>query len=285
MKRLKKFRILTIPISNLTTILPAIVGILYAAKYYHQFNFWYSFLFCIATVIFLMAANAINECHGNWNGKTYVIQNIKMSRGYVFGLIAILLAFTVLIGIYLVYQTGLPLLWMGLISFAFGFIYTMTIKLPVGDSIIGLIIGYMVPLMAAYVNIHTKINFTALLLKTFLVSVPIILSVANISLAKSIRDQKLNESLGIKHLVSYIGLDKTLKNWRNNYIIAYLFIILDIFIKVLPWQVAVVILTYWFSRENVRIFMKHPNSMRNSGSIFVVITMSLIIGLAVSLWI
>lgn len=238
---MKKFLGMTTPASLVTSIMPTVIGFLFAFSYYHVFNWQDSVILFIAVVSFHMAVNAWDQFADSTRLKNDSYNNnlakIGISAHYAKTVIWTLVIISTVLGVYLVYRTGWPLLIIGLISFAVGYFYAGGPKpissTPFGELFAGLTMGYNITLLGAYVNTY-QLNPSGLYWKVLIVAIPAILTISNILLANNICDYKEDVEMGRKTIVAYAGQKGALHIWNYSYLFAYLGILLAIILQLVP---------------------------------------------------
>ena len=151
--------------SLVASVLPLVLGNLYAAITYQHMNAVLAIVFVIVAFALQMAVNVWNNLQDfksatseEWkNGVNNIVGSggITPRQGWT-TLIALVLIVAVG-GLWLVSQTGIPLLVMGLIGFVVAYWYAGTplplSRTPFGELASGLTMGYLIFLSATYVNV------------------------------------------------------------------------------------------------------------------------------------
>lgn len=280
--------------------LPFIIGFLYAGVTYHQINWWGSFWLMVACVAFHFAVNAHNQLsdyfrfhkdqqiEGSHNN---VIQRFQIPVWVAKLTIVSLAIFTMLIGLILVYQTGVLLLIIGIISFLVGYFYSggpyPILKTPLGEPVSGITMGFNIVLLGTYINVATTVHVDgAFLVRMLLVALPTILVISNLMLANNISDLVEDQRMGRHTLITFIGQVNGCRLWRICYYLAYLAIAVGIGSHVLPFSTIVVFLTFPMVEKKINEFVHYPDkatTFLNSIQIILLILVSEIIGLMISL--
>ena len=185
--------------SLVASALPLILGNLYAANTYHHMNAVPAIVFVIVAFALQMGVNVWNNLQDfksatsdEWkNGVNNIVGSggITPREGWttLIGLVLIV----VVGGLWLVTQTGIPLLIMGLIGFAVAYWYAGTplplSRTPFGELASGLTMGYLIFLSATYVNVAPVFN-GELLLHAIVASAISWFAIGDIMLANNIGD-------------------------------------------------------------------------------------------------
>ena len=236
--------------SLIASILPFVLGSLYAIYNYHQVHLGYLLLFFIASSLFHMATNANDNyqdfLHAPRNAdnqafleKTNVVGvnqiSIGQARTITFGLAGI----SLVLGLWLVTQTGLPLLWMGLYSYAVGYFYAGGPKPistgPFGEFFSGFTMGFMIFWIAVYINTYDVAPITWKSSLSVLIAAGLaIFAISNIMLANNICDMDEDIALGRHTILYYLGKPVMLQVFAWSYVAGYLCLGIAVWLGVLP---------------------------------------------------
>ncbi|WP_119326797.1 prenyltransferase [Companilactobacillus musae] len=302
MKGIKEFFILTQIYSVVTSAMPALLGMMFVGLYYKQFDLGLSILLFVAVVLFHLAVNVHNQYvdYNKYKSQPDVFKNsvnntLKVNQiapVKAVRLTIVLTLISALIGLYLVFKTGIFVLIVGIISFLIGYLYSGGFKSisysPFGELVSGLTMGYNITLLSVYVNLENTPAFEwNFILKTALVSLVAVFAISNIMLANNISDEKEDLKVGRKTLVAYIGRQKSLLVWIISYALGYLAVILSVLLGYLPvYSLLILVVTLPLVVINSIKFIKKPskvltfvNSVKNAQILLV----SVIIGGIISL--
>lgn len=253
--------------STVTSIMPCFLGMLFAASYYRSFHLGYSIIILVAVVAFHLAVNAHNQYkdYENFNDAKSVnntMLNFKITPLQARITIICLTLLSGGLGLFLVYRTGLPVLWVGMVSFAVGYFYSggpyPISKTPFGEPFSGLAMGYNITFLATYVNMYQLTNTQGLWYKTLIVAIPAVFTISNIMLANNIADRKEDLKLGRKTIVYYWGERGALLLWQASFVIAYIGVIAAAIMGLLPVWVLLVLITIPIVWRNTVRFSKQP---------------------------
>lgn len=257
--------------SLIASVLPFVLGSLYAVYNYHQVHLGYLILFFIASSLFHMATNANDNyqdflhaprdaANQEFLEDTNVVGanqiSIKQARTLTFGLGGV----SLILGLWLVTQTGLPLLWMGLYSYAVGYFYAGGPKPissgPFGEFFSGFTMGFMIFWISVYINTYDVAPITWQSTLNVLVSAGLaIFAISNIMLANNICDMDEDIALGRHTIVSYFGKPVMLQVFAWSYIVGYICLMVAVWIGVLPKLSLLTLLSVIPVLKNTRQFM------------------------------
>ena len=257
--------------SLIASVLPFVLGSLYAVYNYHQLHLGYLVLFFIASSLFHMATNANDNyqdfLHAPRNSDnqefleaTNVVGvnriSISQARSITFGLGGV----SLIIGLWLVTRTGLPLLWMGLYSYAVGYFYAGGPKPisqgPFGEFFSGFTMGFMIFWIAVFINTYDVAAITwASALSVLVASGLAMFAIANIMLANNICDMDEDIALGRHTILYYLGKPIMLRVFAGSYVAGYLCLIAAVLMGVLPKFSLLTLISAIPVWRNTRIFM------------------------------
>jgi len=156
-----------------------------------------------------------------------------------------LLGIVSLIGIYLMFNIGLKLFWIGLVGMFFAAFYFWFKYRALGDLTVFLIYG---PVIA----VGTAFSMTgAFIVNSLYISLPIAFLVVNILHANNTHDIKNDNRAGIKTIPILIGFELSKKLYIINALMAYILILILIITKILPVWSILVLITLIIARKNI----------------------------------
>lgn len=257
--------------SLIASVLPFVLGSLYAIYNYHQVHLGYLVLFFIASSLFHMATNANDNyqdylhaprdaANQEFLKDTNVVGanqiSIKQARTLTFGLGGI----SLILGLWLVSQTGWPLLWMGIYSYAVGYFYAGGPKPissgPFGEFFSGFTMGFMIFWISVYINTYELAPITWQSTFNVLISAGLaIFAISNIMLANNICDMDEDIALGRHTIVSYLGKPVMLQVFAWSYIAGYICLMVAVWLGVLPKLSLLTLLSVIPVLKNTRQFM------------------------------
>ncbi|GAX03522.1 1,4-dihydroxy-2-naphthoate octaprenyltransferase [Secundilactobacillus pentosiphilus] len=250
-----------------TSFMPCLLGILFATYYYRSFHLANSLMITISVVAFHLAVNAHNQYkdYEHFRGKNSnnnILKNFSITPAQARTTIVGLTLFSMVIGLILVDRTGLPVLWVGMVSFAVGYFYSggpyPISKTPFGELFSGLTMGYNITFLATYVNMYQLIDVSGLWYKTLIVAIPAVFTISDIMLANNIADRHEDPALGRKTIVYYWGKRGGILLWQVSFVLAYVGIIAAVVLAYLPKSTLLALLTVPIVWRNTRRFSKRP---------------------------
>lgn len=311
--KLKSFLKLVEIQTKLASVIPFLLGTVYAIYRFHEFNIINFILMFISLIHVDMMTTAINNYidykkakknHGyNYELHNAIVRdNLKESTVLV--TIFILFIIAVVSGLILYLRTDIIVLLLGAISFLVGICYSFgpvpISRIPLGEVFSGFFMGFVITFIADYIHVFDKglirIAYNNSILSLFvnlkeivyifLLSLPAVIGIANIMLANNICDIE-DDIINRRYtLPIYIGKDKALILFRSLYYIGFLAIILSIILKVAPLAVLLALLTYVVVHKNINAFMQlqtKKDTFVFSVQNFVIVNLSLVftIGLGI----
>lgn len=277
---IKSFLRFVEPPTKVASIIPFLMGTLYALYRFEDFYVLRFGLMFVSLLSFDMATTAINnyydfkkasKTHGYGYETHNPIVHFKLKERTVVATIVILLALAAGGGIALVTQTGLLVFLLGGLSFLIGILYSFgpipISRMPLGELFSGLFMGFVIIFISAY--IHTDEHVVSLLLQNgwvslninivevlylFWFSVPAILGIAGIMLANNICD--IDEDVENRRytLPVYIGRRKALVLFKYLYYVSYLDLVVLLILGINPILVLLILLTLIPLRRNIALF-------------------------------
>lgn len=234
--------------AKIASVWPFLLGLIFVQANFHQLNWGITALFFIAMLLFNMAVD-INDNYqdytkaGNqaaeWKKKTNIIgvQHLRIRR--VFTLMSSFAVIAGIIGLYLVWVTGWPLLVMGVLCFLVGYLYAGGPRplsgTPTGEFFAGFTMGYLIMLITVYLNLYQTTAFNGgLMARVLLASGVAVMAIAALLLANNICDAKEDLDLERKTIVYYLGKRRSLWLFAGFYIVGYLSLIASVLIGDLP---------------------------------------------------
>lgn len=259
--------------TKFASVLPFLLGSSYAFYVYRQVNLKNTLLFFISMLFFDMATTALNNnIDIKTNGKQ--LQFSKKTANLIF---FILLLIATLIGLILVLNTSLIVLFCGALCFAVGIFYTFgpapISRMPLGEIFSGFFMGFFIPFLVVFINAPgdslVYFSFNNLVLQLWfniaglfnlaIITVPAICGIANIMLANNICDMQEDIKLNRFTLPYYIGKRNALRLFACLYYMAFSAIIAIAVLKILPLYVLSVIFALIIVQKNISVFKKQQS--------------------------
>lgn len=272
--------------TKVASIIPFMLGTLFAVYRFNSFNMENLIFMFIALFTFDMATTAINNYIDykkakKTNGYNYETHNAivkyNMKDSTVRTVIAALLLVAAASGFMLFLNTNIIVLILGIISFIIGILYSYgpipISRMPLGEIFSGFFMGFVIIFISVYIHVYQSniismafhngvVNISLNLIEIiyiFLISVPSISGIANIMLANNICD--VNDDLENKRytLPVYIGVNNALKVYKILYYGAYMSVILMIILKVEPIVSVITLITFFPVNKNIRLFYERQS--------------------------
>lgn len=257
-----------IEVKSLTaSIIPFTIGLLYTWYNYQVIDPINTIIFFIAMLLFDASVNVLDNFNHflqakdveEYRNQTNIVGRAGLSKSIVLAILVAFIGIAGIGGIYLVYRSGLSLLWMGLFCFAIGFLYTMGPKpiadTPFGEFFSGITMGFVITLITVYINIYQQFTWSwGLIAPIFLISLPNVLWIANIMLDNNICDLQEDIDNDRHTIVWYLGKHNSVILFISLNVIAYVAIILAVVMQIAPWETLLCFLAAPLVYKQVRIF-------------------------------
>ena len=267
--------------TKLASLIPFALGTVFAVYRYNTFKPSNFIIMFISLITFDMATTAINNYVDCKKSNKVVINNSKedkfivkyqVSESMVGAIILILLFIATTFGIILTINTNIVVLFIGVISFCIGILYTFgpvpISGMPLGELFSGIFMGFVIILLSIYIHVYDQ-NIISLVYKSnmlnvsinimevlyiFLFSIPAINGIANIMLANNICDMDEDINNNRFTLPYYLGKKKALMLFRVLYYIGYIDIIVLVLLKIVPIASLFILLSFIIVNKNLKIF-------------------------------
>lgn len=186
-------------------------------------------------------------------------EDFGLSRKQMKWILFSLFGLSVILGLMLVYLTDAVVLFLGMISFAIGVLYTFgplaINKQPYGEIVSGVLYGYMIPFILFYINLQDKflkvewgewiqVGFNTRYMIGFLVFglIPTLITAA-IMLGNNLCDVDKDIEVSRYTLVYYIGQETGLKLLVTLYITVYVSLVLGVLVGLYPVHALLMLLS------------------------------------------
>ena len=268
--------------TKLASLLPFIIGLLFAIYHFGEFDPLNTAVFFACMIIFDMTTTAINN-YMDWKkavdnpefdykNTRNVIGKHNLDEKIVVTTILTMLIIAIALGIWLVHLTTLLVLLLGILCFAIGIFYTFgpipLSRLPLGEVFSGITMGFGIRFLIIYVNVHhlgllrLAYNDGKLLIymdvieliTILLISLPGIFTIANVMLANNICDLEEDRSNNRYTLVHYIERESALKLFKTLYLLSFLSIIFATAVGIFPPLIGIVAFTIPPVIKNIKTF-------------------------------
>jgi len=269
--------------TKVASVIPFMLGTLYAAYRFQRFNPLNFIILFISLISFDMATTAINNYYDykkavKTHGYGYESHNAIVSYGLkestviitVFSLLAIASVFGFMLFLY----TSPVILLLGALSFAIGILYSFgpvpISRTPMGELLSGLFMGLIIVFISIYAHVYDKgiislafdgsilsLSFNLWeLIYIFLFSIPTISGIANIMLSNNICDIEDDRENKRYTLPIYVGREKALGLFRMLYYICYADLLLLLLLGITPVAAAATLVTFIPVNRNIKAFLK-----------------------------
>ena len=252
------------------SVVPFLLGMGFSLFYFHSINWSLAIIFFVAMLLFNMAVDMLDNYNDynhavdkqNYKQKTNIIGRENLSPRLVLTLLVTFSAVAALLGLWLVYRAGWPVLWMGAFCFAIGILYSSgphpISSLPFGELASGFTMGFMIVLLSVYLNSYQSFTWTwANLWRIFIIALPDELWISNLMLANNICDAQEDEDNHRKTIVHFIGKKNALVAFSVKNVLAFVMIIISPLLRIAPWTVwlSLTILPFTY-RQNKLLIQK-----------------------------
>lgn len=263
MGKLKNWIIVAHPWAFPASASPALIAISYVFYLYKrgeivELNWTYGILAFFGAVIFHMAGNLIGEYHDYVSGvdrkektgppRLIVMGIFKPETVLYYGYTVLFVG--IFLGIYLLLNTGLPLLFIGIIGIISSTLYYKFKYIALGDLLIFICYGLSIALGMAYVMTGQ------LLWPILLVMTPVGLLIVAILHANNTRDMLQDKEAGIRTQVMNMGLEGSQITYQTLLLAAYLLVAIMVMIEMLDTWVFLVLLSFPLAIKNIKLMRK-----------------------------
>jgi 1,4-dihydroxy-2-naphthoate octaprenyltransferase len=260
--------------TKLVSLTPFFIGTAYSLYVNGTVNLRATIVLFVAVFFWSLTVTMIN----NFIDKRREGGEPHFSTGVSLALIFVTGGASMLLGLWLTWLYGLPVLVAGAISFGVGILYSFgpisISRTPYGEIASGLTEGFLVVFLAVYVNanagtaVYADMRFDgrALLisvdwvnmLSLLLLALPNMCCTSNIMLANNICDVDRDAKNDRYTLPHYIGRENALKLFQLLYATAYLAILVAVIARVLHPVTLAALLTLPVVYRNARKFVARP---------------------------
>lgn len=227
-------------------IVPVILGTIIAWKKTGVIYWDYFWLTLVAALFLNGGINVANDYFdhksGNdeinkefirpFTGGSRLIQKKMLSPKEVLIESILCFACTALIGLYLVYKRGMPVLWLGLIGVVSGFFYTAPpfywAKRGIGELLVGLNCGILICLGAYYVQVQS-IGWVPVI-----ASLPVSMLISAVLYINEFPDYEADKAVGKNHLIVRFGRERGVIGYILLLASTYLVILAGIIFRIIP---------------------------------------------------
>lgn len=267
--------------TKLASIIPFMLGTVYALYHFQKFQ-GVNFLLMLGSLIAIdMTTTAINNYYGyksanrkhGYNYETHnAIVKYRLNENGVIAIILFMLTIAIFLGIQLVLNTNVIVLIIGGISFVAGIGYSFgpvpISRTPLGELVSGFFMGCVIVFLSIYIHIYDQ-NIFSIALKNnilsfnidlmelvyiILLSLVTVCGIANIMLANNICDIEDDMENGRYTLPVYIGKENSLWLFKCVYYAAYASIIVLSILRIIPVLCLFSLITLLPVNRNIKKF-------------------------------
>lgn len=221
-------------------------------------NWSFGALALLGAIIFHLSGNLISEYHDYMSGvdikektgpERLIVQGLFKPKTVLYYGYSVLLA-GIILGIYLLVHTGLPMLAFGFIGIISSTLYYRFKYMALGDLIIFISYGLAIALGVAYV-------MTGLLIwPVLLVVTPTGLLVVAILHANNTRDMLQDKAAGIRTQAMRLGVEGSQVVYQTILLLAYLLIVVAVWMQLLTPLAFAVFLSFPLAMKGIRLMKK-----------------------------
>ena len=271
--------------TKLASLIPFALGTVFTVYRYKSFKLNNFIIMFISLFAFDMATTAINNYIGSKelkeikipaNKSNKLITTYNASKFAVLTIIFILILIAIIFGIQLYLNTNIIVLFIGIISFCTGILYTFgpipISRMPLGELFSGLFMGFVIIFLSIYIHIFDQniisyiyirnmLNFSINIVEIiyiFLIAIPVINGIANIMLANNICDVEEDIAINRFTLPYYLGRKNALRLFKLLYYISYVDIIILVALKIVPLASLLILFTFILVNKNIKLFYDKP---------------------------
>lgn len=269
--------------TKLASMIPFILGTMYAVYRFERFNILNFFIMFLSLICFDMVTTALNNYFDfkrakkkygyNYESHNVIVRD-KISEATVLTVIFVLFIAAVVLGVLLVFRTDITVLAIGMVSFGVGILYSFgpvpVSRTPLGELLSGLFMGFVIVFLSIYIHVYDQ-GMVTLRLESqvlslqirvvevfyiFLYSIPSICGIANIMLANNICDIEDDIENRRYTLPVYIGRKNALLLFRGLYYSAFAALLLSGILRLVPLLCLAVLLALVPVNRNLSAFDK-----------------------------
>lgn len=271
--------------TKVASVFPYVIGLLLALYTYGELSLVNSLLMFFSLLMIDLSTTAINNImdykHAiKKEGYGYEVHNAmvqyKIPLKTAVLTVIVMLTLGSILGLLLFLRTDYIVLILGMLSFGIGVLYSYgpvpISRTPFGEIVSGVFMGFLILFITFYVNAQENlieilynqdklmINLDIkLLLKVFITSLPIVLSISNIMLANNICDIKDDIENKRYTLPIYIGVKASKVLFEFLYYLALILNAMAIIIWNWPLEIFLILISYYIVFKNSKKFQNSPS--------------------------
>lgn len=267
--------------TKVASVLPFLLGTLYALWGYHRLDPVNLLLMLTSLICIDMATTASNHYTDflkavHQSGYNYERHNTLVRDGLnlktAFRTIVILVTVGTAAGLLLVLRTDWVVLGIGALSFLVGLMYSWgpvpLSRTPLGEAVSGFFMGFVIVFLSIYIHVFSlgwvTVSFSGYrlladvnlyeILRIFIVSLPLVCGISNIMLSNNLCDLEEDRINGRHTLPIMIGRVWGLRLSRGLAVLAYMGVLLGLLMGWVPVSCGVVFLTMPFVFKASAVF-------------------------------
>ena len=247
--------------TKLASVFPFLTALCYSFILFKEINVLNMCLFFVGMLSFDMATTVMNNLldyvkakNSDYRDHHNVIGTSSLTVKKAWQVFGILFAVAAVFGIILVARTNILLLMVGVLCFFIGVFYTFgpipISRMPLGEVLSGFTMGFGIFWITVFLNVPEGTIFAGVQLdgsiltmqldivsqlKVFLLSLPLVCTIANIMLSNNICDLEMDITNHRYTLVYYIGKKQALVVYQVLYAVAFGAMVLAVLLGVAPW--------------------------------------------------
>lgn len=246
-------------------ILPVLLGSVYSAYAFGQFNIYFFILLLIAIILIQSATNMINDYFDFRRGADNkekehekALVSGEVTEKQVLTIIVVYQAIAILIGFFLASQTSYYIMLVAfvgaLISVLYAFGRLPISYMPIGEIVSGVTMGIGITSTVIYIQSST-VN-----LYTILVALPTALFIATVLLSNNLSDLESDKLVGRKTLPILLGTKRTEKLWVFNVLALLIILAIFVILKIFPFT-SLIITIILFPYKSISEFLSYEKSI------------------------
>ncbi|MFX0137346.1 MAG: prenyltransferase [Candidatus Hodarchaeota archaeon] len=251
------------------SIFPVCVGALVSWAGKNTFSLWYFFLVLIAVVLNHIALNMTDDYFdykhsvdilkpgekNPYTGGSGTLTSGAIKPISMFRVFMVFYAITIIIGFYLVYERGLPILIFGLIGVFSSFFYTAPpIKFShhgFGEIVMLINFGTILGLGSFYIQSQL------ISLEAFFATLPCGIMLFSMIVINEIPDIEEDKRAGKLTLVARYGVVFGIRLYEISWIVTYSVLILGVILLILPYITLIALLTIPLTYRSIKILKRN----------------------------
>lgn len=257
----KEWIISTRPWSFPASSMPALIAItfiFYSSNNFSDINWFYGALALLGAVIFQIVGNLISDYYDykytvdrkeSFGSSRMLVDKVFQPKSiFRFGILFLLIGSA--LGLFLLFNTGTELLWIGIFGSLGAVFYYKMKYVALGDLLIFLIYGPLIGIGTAYVMTNQ------LYWQVLLIELPIAFLIVNILHANNTRDIRDDSKANIKTQAMLLGIKGSKVQYFVLSIGAYLLVATFVFLNLLHPFSLIVLVTIPLTIKNIKAMNK-----------------------------